>query len=300
MRTGRRQPTIEWQVCGVCNYNCSYCIQSRSSRTGQPTAETVKGLLRFFASLPGHWEIKMSGGEPFASKLFMTDIVPGLIEQTTHSISVLTNLSAPMSVLERFAAATEGRLGIVSASLHLESVSAIDFVGKALALRSLIGSEAQLVVNSVLVPSRLDEAEQARDIVESAGLRFFPQVMKVKGPAGIHPYNEADRPRVDAMTGTDDPAGPLRANTAPSYFGRSCWAGVEYFTVTQTGDAWSCRSAKRAGEGFLGNVLDGSIRMRKGPVPCAYHICPCTVPANRGMIAEEKEKETVHGHARGR
>ena len=99
MRTGRRQPTIEWQVCGVCNYNCSYCIQSRSSRTGQPTAETIEGLLRFFASLPGHWEIKMSGGEPFAANLFITDIVPGLVERTIHSISVLTNLSAPISVL---------------------------------------------------------------------------------------------------------------------------------------------------------------------------------------------------------
>ncbi|MCX7024350.1 MAG: radical SAM protein [Spirochaetes bacterium] len=287
MRVGNRQPTVEWQVCGVCNYDCSYCIQSRSSRTGQPEAGTVEGLLGFFGRLPGRWEIKMSGGEPFAADLFMTHVVPGLVERTVHTVSVLTNLSAPMPVLERFAAATRGRLGIMSASLHLERVRVRDFVDKAVAMRGLIGPGAQFVVNTVLVPSRLPEIEEAGRMVESAGLRFFPQVMKVKTPAGVFPYDEEDRPRVDALTGSADRYGPLRANTAPSYHGRPCWAGVEYFTVTQTGDAWACRSAKREKEGFLGNALDGSVRLRDDPEPCSYRMCPCTVPANRGMIGEE-------------
>lgn len=279
-----RRPTVEWQVCGVCNYDCSYCIQSRASRTGDPSAEVIDGLIVFFAGLPGRWEIKMSGGEPFAARRFMTHVVPGLIARTPHTVSVLTNLSAPMPVLSEFAAVTQGRLGIVSASLHLESVSAEEFVGKAAAVRRLIGPGADFVVNTVLVPSRLPEIEAAKRLVESAGLRFFPQLLKEKTPAGVHAYGAEERLRLEALVGDAGTADPRRANTAPSYRGRLCWAGVDYFTVAQGGDAWSCRSARRSHEGFLGNALDGSLRRLDGPARCRYPICPCTVPANRGMI----------------
>ncbi|MEZ4464679.1 MAG: hypothetical protein R3F43_09300 [bacterium] len=62
-------------------------------------------------------------------------------------------------------------------------------------------------------------------------------------------------------------------------------AGVEYFTVDKDGEAWACRTAKRHGEGRLGNVFDGHLAFFAAAAPCPYTICPCTVPANRGMIA---------------
>ena len=71
------QPTVEWQVCGVCNYDCSYCIQSRKYRVGHPSNGEIDQVLAFFSTLPGTWEIKMTGGEPFAFKGFMERIVPG-------------------------------------------------------------------------------------------------------------------------------------------------------------------------------------------------------------------------------
>jgi organic radical activating enzyme len=271
-----RQPTIEWQVCGVCNYDCSYCIQSKRSRVGHPGPEEVERFLAFFAALPGRWEIKMTGGEPFAFKGFMETIVPGLVARTPHTISVLTNLSAPLGILERFAALTRGRLGVVSASLHLEHTDAADFVAKATALRRALDPAARLVINEVLVPERLAEARAARAVVEAAGLHWFPQVMKVKG--GVAGYDED----LEDLVGVAP--GPRQANLAPSYRGRACWAGVEYFVLTQTGDAWSCRTARREGEGYLGNVHDGTLRLAAAPAPCPYDICPCTVPANRGMI----------------
>ncbi len=275
-----REPTIEWQVCGVCNYDCSYCIQSPKTRVGHPSPEDVERFLDFFAALPRRFEVKMTGGEPFAFRGFMERIVPGLVERTTHTVSVLTNLSAPLPVLLRFAEMTRGRLGIVSASLHLEFATADAFVRKAAALREAIDPEARLVVNEVLVPGRLEEVAAAKRAVEAAGLRFFPQVMKV-GP-GIYDYDEGDRARVRALVGIDP--GPRRANMAPSYRGRTCWTGVDYFVLTQAGDAWSCRTARRHGEGYLGNALRGTVTLRTEPRPCPYGICPCTVPANRGMI----------------
>ena len=275
-----RRPTVEWQVCGVCNYDCSYCIQSREYRVGHPSPEQVDRFLDFFPTLPGRWEIKMTGGEPFAFRGFMERIVPGLIERSAHTVSVLTNLSAPPAILERFAALTRGRLGIVSASIHLEHVDIDAFVAKARRFREQIDPDATMVVNAVLVPGRLERVAGARAALQAAGLKFFPQIMKVGG--GVHDYDDGDRPQVTALIGRAPT--PRDANLAPSYRGKLCWTGVDYFVLTQTGDGWSCRTAKRFKEGYLGNVLDGSFARLGAPAPCAYDICPCTVPANRGMI----------------
>ena len=283
MPLSRRKPTVEWQVCGLCTYDCSYCIQGKSSRVGEPDAETADRIVDFLASLPGLWEVKMSGGEPFAAGLFTTRIVPGLAARTRHAISVLTNLSAPLPEIERFAAAARGRVGIVSASLHLEFAEPREFARRAVAFRSMLGGGTDFVVNSVLVPSRLPEVEEARRIVESAGLRFFPQLLKDRSTGKVHLYEGEELRLVEAIVGAG-PVDPRRANAAPSYRGRLCWAGVDYFALTRSGDAWSCRSARRRGEGYLGNALDGSLRLHTEPSTCDYDICPCTVPANRGMI----------------
>ncbi|HNC43769.1 MAG TPA: radical SAM protein, partial [Acidobacteriota bacterium] len=84
-----RKPTIEWQTNGLCNYDCTYCIQSRKFRQGHPTDDELDRFLSFFETLPGVWEIKMSGGEPFAFKGFMTRVIPGLAG-LRHRVSVLT------------------------------------------------------------------------------------------------------------------------------------------------------------------------------------------------------------------
>lgn len=274
-----RQPTVEWQVCGVCNYDCSYCIQSRASRVGHPSEDDALRMLAFLAALPGRWEIKMTGGEPFAWKGFMERIVPGLVEGSAHTVSLLTNLSAPLAILDRFAALTRGRLGVVSASLHLEHVDAEAFVAKARHLRERMDPAARLVVNSVVVPGRLQAVAAARRVVEDAGLTFFPQLMKIGG--GVATYDDDDG--LETLIGIAPT--PRQANVAPSYRGRTCWSGVEYLVLTQTGDAWSCRTARRHGEGYLGNAVLGTVRRLDAPAPCPYDICPCTVPANRGMIA---------------
>ncbi len=275
-----RKRTVEWQVCGVCNYDCSYCIQSKKTRVGHPSDEDVEGFLRFFETLPETWEVKMTGGEPFAFRGFMDAIVPGLVERTPHEISVLTNLSAPMRVLERFAGLTRGRLGIVSASLHQEFTTIEEFAEKAAAFRAAIDPRAKMVVNAVLVPGRLEDVERAKDALAAKGLKLFPQVMKVKN--GVHEYDDGDLVPLERLVGGAKT--PRDANLAPSYRGRLCWTGVDYFVLTQTGDAWSCRTARRHGVGFLGNALDGSFRRNAGPLACAWDICPCTTPANRGMI----------------
>ncbi|HMV68421.1 MAG TPA: radical SAM protein, partial [Myxococcota bacterium] len=224
------------------------------------------------------WEIKCSGGEAFAHPLFLDQIVPGLMARTPHRISVLTNLSAGEDDLARFVGLTVGRLDVFSASLHLEFVDLGAFVAKAAWLAERLGPGPRLVVNQVVRPGREAEALACRRAVEAAGIRWFPQLLKVKGGVAAYPDEDALR----AVIG--EAPGPREANLAPSYRGRVCWAGVDYFTVDKDGDVWSCRTAKRHGEGRLGNLYAGDLRLLDAPAPCPWDICPCTVPANRGMI----------------
>jgi MoaA/NifB/PqqE/SkfB family radical SAM enzyme len=278
----RHRPTVEWQICGACNYDCSYCIQSKRHRVGYPSAAELEAMLHFLAELPGTWEIKMTGGEPFSSRLFLKQVVPALI-QMPHTISVITNLSASKSQLERFASMVHGRLGIVSASLHLEFTDVDSFLSRLTALAEASAPEASFVVNGVLAPAHLSKMPEVKARVEGAGFRFYPQLMKIKG--GVHPYAPAELAVVREVVGDLERAAQTRsANMAPAYTGQSCFTGSRYFVMLQDGEVYSCRSAKREGHGYMGNAVEGNARLLGGPHACPYTICPCAVPANRGMI----------------
>ena len=273
-----RTPTIEWQVAGACNYDCSYCIQSRTYRRGRPRREQLERAIDAFAALPGRWEIKCSGGEAFAHPLFLDHVVPQLMARTGHAISVLTNFSATRGELMRFVQLTRGRLAVFSASLHLEFVEAEAMADKAAWFALMLDPSTRFVINQVVLPGREAEAARCRALIEGRGLRWFPQLYKVDGGVSDYPEPDALIPLIGRRPT------PREANIAPSYRGRTCWAGVDYFTVDKDGFAWSCRTAKRHGEGALGNVFAGELALATAPLPCHYDICPCTVPANRGMI----------------
>lgn len=297
------QPTVEWQVVGQCNYDCSYCIQSRKHRVGISADDDLRRGISFLATLPGPapWEIKTTGGEPFSFKGFLDVVVPGLMQYTPHFMSTLTNLSAPPATLQKFAALTRGRLKVVSASLHLEHTTPEAFLVRLQALRDAVDSDVHLVVNAVLVPDQLEHVRQAQDAIVGAGFRFFPQLMKVKG--GVFAYSPQQWQQVQQIVGDLDTAAATRsANLAPAYTGKRCWAGARYFVLTKEGDAYSCRTAKRHGEGFLGNIFVDAgvssvatahetaretlrpVTLHAGARVCPYTICPCATPANRGMI----------------
>jgi MoaA/NifB/PqqE/SkfB family radical SAM enzyme len=284
------QPTVEWQVVGQCNYDCSYCIQSRKYRQGIVSDDALRRAIAFFAGLPGGqgpWEVKTTGGEPFSFRGFLDVVVPGLMDETPHRMGTLTNLSAPPATLKRFATRTFGRLSIVSASLHLEHTDVASFLARLSVLREHIAADARIVVNAVLVPDRLADVAAARRVVVAAGFRFFPQLMKVKG--GVFAYSPTQWAEVKAIIGDLDVAASTRsANLAPAYTDRRCFAGARYLVVTKEGDAWSCRTAKRHDEGWLGNVYSAdpahAVRLHPGARACPYTICPCATPANRGMI----------------
>ena len=79
---------VTWNINTTCNYRCSYCTQRFLEDRGRWLRD-VPAFLRGFARLPGQWEIKISGGEPFLHPALL-DIVTGL-RHLGCTISIVTN-----------------------------------------------------------------------------------------------------------------------------------------------------------------------------------------------------------------
>jgi MoaA/NifB/PqqE/SkfB family radical SAM enzyme len=272
--------TVSWNIVGGCNYRCSYCVQKHTPGLGTPSDDELEAALRTFEALDGRWEFKVSGGEPFLLKRLPE--VAHRLSRAGHLVSVLTNLSAPVRVLEAFIDAAGASLRTFSCSLHREETTEDDFFDKALAVRGALRPwpKATFVVNSVVVPGTVDVVGESRRRFEAAGLKFYPQLMRQDGKAVT--YDSADEARI--ATHFDDLVGPGQMNRGFSLKGRLCHAGAKYFIVHPRGDAFSCYPGKRFGDGHLGNVFAGTLALRSGPAPCPYDVCPCTVPQNRGLI----------------
>jgi MoaA/NifB/PqqE/SkfB family radical SAM enzyme len=274
------RPCGSWNIVGQCNYDCSYCVQKRETRKGIPTPAEIETFLSTWDALPGSWELKISGGEPFVLKQLPE--VAARLRRRGHQVSILTNLSAPLERLEAFIEAAGTALRTFSTSLHREMVSEEAFLEKVLWVKSRLRDlpRATLVVNAVLDPTQLDALLETQRVFEGAGVKFYPQMMRVGGRN--YRYSEAEWEKVRRLVGNR--CTPQEVNQGYSFRGERCWAGARYFIVTHRGKAFSCYPGKRFGDGFLGNVLQGTFRLWEGPRPCPYDVCPCTVPQNRGIV----------------
>jgi len=271
---------INWNIVGGCNYRCSYCVQKHADGVGGPSDKQLDAGLACLAALPGTWEIKLSGGEPFLLKR-LPDVAARLTA-AGHTVSVLTNLSTPLAVIERFILAAGDALRTFSCSLHLEEIAEPVFLEKARAVQERLRDlpRTSFVVNSVVRPGRVGEAAASRRRFEAAGLKFYPQLMRIDGqPAS---YGWVDRWRLARHFG--DLARPGEMNRGISLTGRPCHAGSRYFIITPKGDAHTCYPGKRFGNGRLGNIFDGSLRLLAAPIICPYAVCPCSVPQNRRIV----------------
>ncbi|MFT5584237.1 MAG: organic radical activating enzyme, partial [Cognaticolwellia sp.] len=119
---------VSWNMNTTCNFRCSYCTQ-RFVDDRRQWAKDLPGFIQGFVALPGDWEVKLSGGEPFRHPGFV-DAVQQLADGGLR-VSVVSNFSADRAQLQAFAEATQDRPGVFSASLHLEWVEPAEFFEKA-------------------------------------------------------------------------------------------------------------------------------------------------------------------------
>ena len=69
-----------------------------------------------------------------------------------------------------------------------------------------------------------------------------------------------------------------------------CWSGSKYFVIDERGDAYRCNPAQRLRDekGYLGNLLEGTFKLRNRPTICRYGYCYCVQPIREGLILGRK------------
>ena len=264
---------VSWNMNTTCNYRCSYCTQ-RFLDDRTRWAKAVPRFVEAFAKLPGDWEVKLSGGEPFSHpRLF--DVIEGLA-RANRRVAVVTNLAASEAALLRFCELVAPRPGVISASLHLEYVDPDAFADK---LARVAAAHAGPVV-ATCVATRQALPRLPELVARFADRGLTLRVQPEKQDRDVITYTEAEQADLLALGGHNG-----TGLVAPSFTGRWCWAGSRYLIVDDRGEAWRCYPARRFKKEPLGNLLDGTFRLRDAPARCVYEYCNCTVPPQRGMVA---------------
>ncbi|OIP37151.1 MAG: hypothetical protein AUK47_13995 [Deltaproteobacteria bacterium CG2_30_63_29] len=267
---------VSWNMNDTCNYRCTYCTQRFMPERTYRLKE-FQAYLDAFAKLPGTWEIKLSGGEPFLQP-GLDELVEGLVARG-HLVSIQTNFSASPERLLSFLEAARGALHVFAASLHLEYDAPESFVEKAAVVREFLTEGGSFCVTSVATPARLRHLhDEVAPFFAQHGITFKVQPEKVHGV--LRDYSDEQLGMLRALGGHNQ-----TGQVAPNFRGRLCYAGANYFIIKSSGEAYRCYPASR-GTGphnRLGSFLDG-IALLQEPRVCPFDHCGCTVPIQRGMI----------------
>jgi organic radical activating enzyme len=274
---------ISWNMNTSCNYRCSYCTQRFLDNRGR-WARDIPRFVEAFAALPGSWEVKLSGGEPFIHPDLIA-LVASLAQQRIL-VSVVTNFSLPRPALLAFLDAAGDRLGVFSASLHLEYVgeagdgkpdTLIDFIARCHLVKQHLPPSASLCVTCVATRANLPRLADLRTRFAKEDITF--KIQPEKQNRDVVAYSETERAQLLALGGHN-----LTGKIAHDFSGQPCWAGARYFITDDHGQAYRCYPARRRRQESLGNLLDGSFKLAASAVPCGYPYCNCTVPIERGMM----------------
>jgi len=280
---------VSWNINTACNYRCSYCTQRHKEDRGRWSRDTPR-FLAAFGRLPGRWEIKLSGGEPFVHPT-LEEIVAGLAA-LGHRISVVTNFSARQEKLDAFVRAASGRLGVFSASLHLEYVREVgEFIERARWMQARMLAHAaptlprpHLCVTCVGTRENLPRLRALAAQFGAAGVVF--KVQPEKQDRDVVPYAPEDEALLLELGGHNH-TGAVRHD----FQGRPCWSGARYFILDDRGEAFRCYPARRYRIERMGNFLSEQFRLADAPAQCLYRACNCTVPISRGMMPQEQGEQ---------
>lgn len=287
---------VSWNINTTCNYRCSYCTQRFMDDRGRWSRDTPR-FLEAFGRLPGRWEVKISGGEPFVHPTLL-EITAGLA-RLGHRVSIVTNFSAAREKLLAFVAAAAGRVGVFSCSLHLEYVdddAALgDFIERARAVQDALRAaadpalpEPSVCVTCVATRAALPRLADLDARFSAAGLVFKIQPEKQDGAVVAY---EDDAAALLRRLGGHNRTGALQHD----FSGQPCWAGSRYFVLDDRGLAYRCYPARRAHRKaalwpeVLGDFLSTEFRLAEAATPCRYAYCNCTVPIERKMMIPRED-----------
>lgn len=270
--SGNDEPqVIDWRISTSCNYNCSYCPVYKESPV--TLKNPSKFLKRIKTSLPGKWEFIIIGGEPFLQPNFL-EIIQKLIKMG-HMISIITNFSASLSQIKEFCRITRGKLNYFGASLHLEQADIDSFLKKAIKVNKII--PRSFSVPSIAKKNNLKKLKKIGEKFARNGIKFRLQTQRVTNNERYIKYSPEEKKIIRQF-------GRQYGLKKPNFKGKKCWAGCRYFFLDANGDAFRCLPAQKQKKEYLGNILDGTLRLYNKAKPCRYGLCICASPYVRGMI----------------
>jgi MoaA/NifB/PqqE/SkfB family radical SAM enzyme len=276
----------DWTILLGCNYRCDYCYFSADQLSEKIRARaSPEEWRRAFDATGRTWLLHLTGGEPTAYPNFV-----GLCETLTggHYVSINTNLSLD-GVLGFIGRIDPARVHYFHASFHpgeRDRKRGLDgFIRRAIALRD---AGFVMLLTVVATPAILERFDEIVAPVRQAGLQIAPKILRESYRGRNYPesYSEEDKARfraaslearrdydglIDAMSErpTIDVSHDIDyLDGVPSFRYRKCDAGRRFVAIDPDGAVVRCGTSTP-----LGNVLEGSLRLRDRAATCNSKHC---------------------------
>ncbi|MET2829917.1 radical SAM protein [Mesorhizobium shangrilense] len=275
----------DWTLLRGCNFRCTYCFSPPEVLATKIGAHArPEKWQEAFDATGLTWLLHITGGEPTAYPEFSR--LCQLLTQR-HHLSVNTNLSLD-TVLSLIGAVDPQRIRFIHAAFHpneRERKNGIAaFVRRAVTLRD---AGFTMLITMVATPEVLANFDEMAGPIRDAGLAVTPKILRENFQGKRYPdaYSEVDKARFrTALLGGQTAYqnvldGMGEAPTinffsdedylggVPSFKGRTCDAGYKFVAITPEGDVSLCGGPQ------LGNMLDGSLRLRDKSSVCNTTYC---------------------------
>ncbi len=295
------QRSIIWNITGECNMDCPYCLEGRDKPL-HPTRElSDRRLDNLLNSLKGIWELRLNGGEVFDMPGFLDHFVPKILNQSEHTMAVLTNFTYPIEDIVRLFDMSKERLSFFSSSLHLVNrkkgerkanhTDPYEYLKKAKEVKKALAEHCpglEYHVNCVLLPRKLEIIREFKPAYDEAGIPIFFQFLKVGISPNLQPYNynEEQLKIIRDITGKDV-SEHRTVNSARSYKGCKCFSGMNYFVIDEEGNAYNCHGSLNNPQHYMGNISESKLELRDRPITCPYDICTTSIPIIKGIVKDD-------------
>ncbi|HBL16066.1 MAG: hypothetical protein A2X36_03970 [Elusimicrobia bacterium GWA2_69_24] len=260
-----------WEIFKACNYRCPYCptYDNAAPSLRLPVSEWKTVWDRLFVRY-GSGEIRFTGGEPTLYPDFLP-LVGRLQER--HTVNITTNLSFDA---QAWIAAVRPENVFLSASLHLDHVSAEDFLAKLLLLWK---HRHYATVAFVAYPPHLPRLKELQRSFQENGIIFkiIPFNGEYGGKRYPDDYSPEERALMDSAIASSAEPGTRKMNQALQGFALKeaaaeaplCRMGEMYAKIEPDGTVRRCCSI---GVEALGRITDEDLRLYDDPKACS---APC-------------------------
>lgn len=278
---------VDWSITRKCNYNCSYCASRKWRSWNVRDPDPYIFLDYFIKYLSGSWYFMIAGsGEPFLAPNFL-DVAKKLVAMG-HTISIVTNFSAPLDTIIKFCDIIGDNMISFNASLHLEIVNYNEFLKKAIAVKQ--ASSGDFCVTAVAVKGKIKKFKSVGEQFQNKGINFSLHLDKKYKGSKENIFPNYSKQEIDIIRSFKK---KYYQKNDLMFKGSPCWAGSKYFVVGENGDAWRCWPAqnyikKSDKNEYLGSLLKGTFKLNNNAIACRAKYCYCILPLKLGMVENRR------------